>query len=106
MIDSIDALIRKLEEQKKIANKENIEVYVVANSGEGMCRGFGICHVGLDADDNIIIDICKPEELIECCEVCGSPLTIGEQINNGGLCDGCAEMHEEGPDAVGILKKE
>ena len=63
MIDSIDVLIKKLEEQKKIANKENIEVYVAANSGKGMCRGFGIRHVGLDADNNIIIDICEPEKL-------------------------------------------
>lgn len=62
MIDLIDVLIKKLEEQKKIANKENAEVYVVANSWKG-CRGFGIRRVGLDADNNIIIDICEPEKL-------------------------------------------
>lgn len=24
------------------------------------------------------------------CEVCGSLITLGEKINNGGLCDDCA----------------
>lgn len=62
----------------KNAKEEQFEEVSLYLSKEFIEESYGELKLTESADD------------YECCEVCGSPLTIGEQINNGGLCDGCA----------------